>query len=151
MGQFVFWVGLMATPLPWGIHAAPASAADGVVLASGTLQRCLGITPGQARFAGMTAATAQYCQQLPGAALYDQAGQRYQGGDRPGAAKLATSAAQAGNPLAQLRLAIMYEGADGVPRDKKEAFTWYARAAAVGEPAAQRELGGYYEDGTGSR
>ena len=68
MGQFVFWVGLMATTLAWGIHAAPASAADGVVLASGTLQRCLGITPGQARFAGMTADTAQYCQQVPGAA-----------------------------------------------------------------------------------
>ncbi len=60
-----------------------------------------------------------------------------------------TSAAQAGHPLAQLRLAIMYEGADAVPRDKKAAFTWYGRAAAVGEPAAQRELGGYYEDGDG--
>jgi uncharacterized protein len=149
MRQFVFWLGLMATTvMGWGIETPPVSAADAVVLASGTLQRCLGITPGQARFAGMTAATAQYCQQLPGAALYDQAGQRYQAGDRPGAAKLATSAAQAGNPLAQLRLAIMYEGADGVPRDTKAAFDWYRRAASVGEPAAQMELGGYYEAGT---
>jgi TPR repeat protein len=86
------------------------------VLASGTLQRCLGITPGQARFAGGPPATAQYCEQLPGAALYNQAGQHYQAGDRAGAAKLATSAAQAGNPLAQLRLAIMYEGGDALTR-----------------------------------
>ena len=70
MRQFVFWVGLLATTvLGWGIQTPPVSAADAVVLASGTLQRCLGITPGQARFAGMTAATAQYCQKLPGAAL----------------------------------------------------------------------------------
>jgi len=43
----MFWLGLMATTvLAWGIHAPPASAADGVMLASGPLQRCLGITPG---------------------------------------------------------------------------------------------------------
>jgi len=135
--------------LAWTAHVPSAFAAEPVVPASGTLQRCLQITPGQARFVGMSAATAASCQQLPGAALYAQAGQRYQAGDRAGAVKLVTSAAQAGHPLAQLRLAIMYEGADGVPRDKKAAFTWYGRAAAVGEPAAQRELGGYYEDGDG--
>ena len=50
MRQRVFWLGLMAAPvLGWGIDVPPASAADAVVLASGTLQRCLGITPGQAR------------------------------------------------------------------------------------------------------
>ena len=130
-------------------HAPAALAADPVVLASGTLQRCLGITPGQARFTGMSATSAPYCEQLPGAASYAQAGQRYQAGDRAGAVKLVTGAAQARHPLAQLRLAVMYEGADGVPRDKKAAFGWYGRAAAVGEPAAQRELGGYYEDGDG--
>src|SRR5260370_4772953 len=89
---------------PAGLAAAP------VVFASGTLQRCLGITPGQARLAGMSAASAPYCEQLLGAASYTQAGQRYQAGDRAGAVKLVTSAAQAGHPLAQLRLAIMYEG-----------------------------------------
>jgi len=63
------------------------------VLASGALQRCLDITPGQAKFTGMTAAGAAFCQQLPGAALYAQAGQRFQAGDHVGAAKLLTSAA----------------------------------------------------------
>ena len=132
------------------IAGAPiASAADAVVLASGTLQQCLGITPGQTRFAGQTPATASFCQQLPGAQLYDEAGQHYKAGDRAGAAKLATSAAEQGNPLAQLRLAIMYEAGDGVPRDKNSALEWYRRAASAGEPAAQMELGGYYEEGDG--
>ena len=145
----------LARSLGWLVVAlglalpAPALAADAVVLASGALQRCLDITPGQAKFTGMTAAGAAFCQQLPGAALYAQAGQRFQAGDHAGAAKLLTSAAQAGHPLAQLRLAVMYEAGDGVPRDPKAAVGWYARAASVGEPAAQRELGGYYEDGDG--
>jgi Sel1 repeat-containing protein len=78
-----------------------------------------------------------------------RAGQRFQAGDHVGAAKLLTSAAQAGHPLAQLRLAIVYEAGDGVPRDPKAAVGWYARATSVGEPAAQRELGGYYEEGDG--
>jgi len=44
--------------LAWVADGPTALAADPVVLASGTLQRCLGITPGQARFAGMSAASA---------------------------------------------------------------------------------------------
>ena len=142
-------LGWLVVALALAPPPAPSLAADAVVLASGALQRCLDITPGQAKFTGMTAAGAAFCQQLPGSALYAQAGGRFQAGDHAGAAKLLTSAAQAGHPLAQLRLAIMYEAGDGVPRDSKAAFGWYGRAASVGEPAAQRELGGYYEDGAG--
>ena len=132
-------------------EAPAASAATSVVLASGDLQRCLGITPGQSTFSETTGANAQYCRQLPGAAAYDQAGRLYQSGDHVGAARLATAAADAGNPLAQLRLAMLYEAGDGVSRNKKLAFKWYERAASVGEPAAQSELGGYYEDRVGVR
>jgi hypothetical protein len=47
MSQLMFWLGLMATSvLAGGIDAPPVSAADAVVLASGPLQWCLGITPG---------------------------------------------------------------------------------------------------------
>lgn len=119
------------------------------MLASGALQRCLDITPGQAKFTGMTAAGAASASSSPGPRSMRRAGQRFQAGDHVGAAKLLTSAAQAGHPLAQLRLAIVYEAGDGVPRDPKAAVGWYARATSVGEPAAQRELGGYYEEGDG--
>ena len=144
-----WWIVSVILFLTLAANPAPVLAANSVVLASGVLQRCLGITPGQAAFVGDTAATAGFCQQLPGAALYSLAGQRYQAGDHGGAATLATKAAVAGNPLAQLRLAIMYEAGDGVPRSKNAAFQWYARAASVGEPAAQMELGGYFEAGDG--
>ena len=97
----------------------------------------------------MGPATEQYCKQLPGADLYNQAGARFKAGDHAGAAKILTSAAQAGNAPAQLRLAMMYEKGDGVPRDLKTAVAWYERAAALGEPASQTELGGYYEDADG--
>ena len=96
MARLARSLGLLVMAL--GLGAPPALAADAVVLASGALRRCLGITPGQVKFTGMTAAGAASCQQLPGAALY---------------------------------------------------ACWYGRAASVGEPAAQRELGGYYEDGDG--
>ena len=61
----------------------------------------------------MGPATEQYCKQLPGADLYNQAGARFKAGDHAGAAKILTSAAQAGNAPAQLRLAMMYEKGDG--------------------------------------
>jgi hypothetical protein len=130
---------------------SPASSAPGqrpVAMATGALQRCLGIMPGGAAISP-AAADAGACGQLPGADLYDQAGVRFKAGDAPGAARILTSAAEAGNPRAQLRIAMMYEQGQGVRRDKTLARSWYGRAAASGEPASQAELGGYYEEADG--
>ncbi len=124
----------------------PSPVGAKVVMASGLLQQCLGIFGGRMTRGPSTQA---YCKQLPRAALYDQAGARFQAGDRAGAAKLAQEAAEAGNAQAQLRLAMMYEGAEGVARSTKSALAWYSRAAAQGEPASQMEMGGYYEEGDG--
>jgi hypothetical protein len=134
-----------------GPTASPAAFASGpvpVVMATGALQRCLGITPGGAAMSP-GAADAGACQRLPGADLYDQAGVRFKAADFPGAVRILTSAAEAGNPRAQLRLAMMYEQGQGVPRNTAAARSWYARAAASGEPASQTELGGYYEEADG--
>jgi TPR repeat protein len=92
-------------------------------------------------------ATQAYCQQLPGATYYDQAGMRFKAGDHRGAASLVMNAARAGNPIAQLRLGMLYENGDGVPRSYKDALYWLAQAASAGEPAAQAELAAYYEEG----
>lgn len=119
-----------------------------VVMASGLLQQCLGIIPNSGRMPRKPGDD-QYCNQLPGADLYNQAGVKFQAGDHAGAAQILLKAAQAGNAVAQLRLAIMYEKGDGVPRDKKSAFQWYSRATAQGEPASEMELGGYYEAADG--
>ena len=73
-----------------------------------TLQRCLGITPGQfSAKIGPSPATMSYCRQLPAWNLYEQAGEWFNAGDKAGAACLALSAPEAGNQLAAERLAQM--------------------------------------------
>jgi TPR repeat protein len=119
-----------------------------VVMASGVLQKCLGIEPGAGKMMH-GAATRQYCQQLPANDIYDQAGARFQAGDHAGAAKIVLRAAEAGNAVAQLRLALLYDQGDGVPQSAKAAFEWYSRAAAQGEPESQNQVGLFYELGEG--
>ena len=125
----------------------PVNGAD-VVLAPGTLQKCLGITRGADRMM-RGPATQPFCQELPGASLYAQAGARFQAGDHAGAAQIVTKAAEAGNAVAQLRLALMYDQGDGVKQSSRAAFDWYSRAAAQGEPESQNQIGLYYELGEG--
>jgi hypothetical protein len=127
---------------------APGASCAEIVMASGALQKCLGITPGSDRMA-KGPATQPYCQELPGAGLYTQAGARFQAGDHAGAAQIVTRAAEAGNAVAQLRLALMYDQGDGVKQSSKTAFLWYSQAAAQGEPESQNQLGLYYELGQG--
>lgn len=118
------------------------------VMASGLLQKCLGITRGADRMM-KGPGTQQYCEQLPGASLFNEAGDRFRAGDHAGAAQIVKKAADAGNAVAQLRLALMYDQGDGVPRSAKTAFAWYARAAAQGEPESLSQIGMFYEGGEG--
>jgi hypothetical protein len=119
-----------------------------VVMASGVLQKCLGIEAGAAKMTRGPAAR-QYCQQLAANDVYDQAGARFQAGDHAGAAKLVTRAAEAGNAVAQLRLALLYDQGDGIPQSARAAFEWYSRAAAQGEPESQNQTALFYESGEG--
>jgi hypothetical protein len=130
--------------------ASPSFAAGPVpvVMASGLLKKCLGIEPGADRMV-RGPATQQYCQQLPANDIYNQAGARFQAGDHAGAAKIVARAAEAGNAVAQLRLALLYDQGDGVPRSAKTAFEWYSRASAQGEPESQNQVGLFYELGEG--
>ena len=43
----------------------------------------------------------------------------------------------------------MYDKGEGVPKDDKEAVTWYRRAAEQGDAFAQNNLGFMYEYGEG--
>ena len=124
--------------------SSSASPAIEVVMASGALQKCLGITRGADRMM-KGPQTRQYCEQLPAANVYNQAGERFQAGDHAGAAQIVTKAAEAGNAVAQLRLALMYDQGDGVPQSAENAFTWYLRAANQGEPESQNQVGGFLE------
>jgi hypothetical protein len=143
-----YFLGLLAAAVVIGLwlfrEAPSAQAADTrIVMASGVLQKCLGISP-SGRMAP-SASSQAYCQQLPGAAIYDQAGTRFKAGDHSGAAQIVAKAAAMGNAVAQLRLALMYDQGDGVRRSSKTAFEWYSRAAAQGEPESQEQVGVFYE------
>jgi TPR repeat protein len=85
-----------------------------------------------------------FCKQLPGAAFYDQAGALFKAGDHARAAQIVAKAAEAGNAVAMLRLALLYDQGDGVKQSSKTAFEWYAKASALGEPESQNQMGTYY-------
>jgi TPR repeat protein len=132
-------------------HGAANSAPGGGVTgqigpAQGLLQKCLGTSWGASRM-NRAPDTQQYCNQLPASEAFNRAGAIWQSGDEAGAINPLRQAAEAGNPMAQLRLGISYDQGAGVPRDSHEAMKWYSKAAAQGEPAAQAELGAMYEDG----
>ena len=65
-------------------------------------------------------------------------------GDDAAALKLYGSLADAGNARAQYQLGDMYEFGYGVPKDPREAVSWFQKAADQGLGAAQARLGEIY-------
>jgi localization factor PodJL len=59
-------------------------------------------------------------------------------------------AAASGDPAAEFEVAIRLSDGRGVPRDPRQAFVWYQRAAMHGFVPAQFRLGGLYERGIGA-
>ncbi len=57
--------------------------------------------------------------------------------------------ADAGNPIAQNNLGIMYMDGKGVPRNISEAVRYLSLSAAAGSSLGQNNLGGLYRDGKG--
>jgi hypothetical protein len=57
--------------------------------------------------------------------------------------------AQAGDPDAELQLAILYAKGEGVAQDYATAATWFRAAAEQGLPRAQYDLGVLYQRGRG--
>jgi TPR repeat protein len=76
----------------------------------------------------------------------------HRGTNRPpdfdGALMWLTKSANAGEPLAQFRLGVMYHQfnmEDGVDHDMKKAEYWYLKAAEAGYPPAMRQIGMVYK------
>src|SRR5262245_60871844 len=57
--------------------------------------------------------------------------------------------ADAGDPVAENALGILYRMGQGVPQDKQEAVRWYRRAAKHGSAVAMFNLGAAYYNGDG--
>ncbi len=69
----------------------------------------------------------------------------------PRGVELLTRAAESGLPLAQYRLAKLYESGEGVALDPVAALRWTERAAAGGNVRAMHDLGFYYARGDAAR
>lgn len=65
------------------------------------------------------------------------------------AAKLFRQCADMGNDVCQLRLGIVYEYGEGVPKNESQAVAWYRKSADQGNPIGQKTLGLMYELGKG--
>lgn len=73
----------------------------------------------------------------------------YKMGDYESARQQWESLAQRDNTSAIINLANLYEQGQGVPRDPAKAAEWLRRAAELGDPRGQTQLGMAYEKGLG--
>jgi uncharacterized protein len=63
--------------------------------------------------------------------------------------KILRKIAEAGDLKAQVTLGLMYRDGNGVPKDYKEAWKWYQKAADQGEKVAQYNLRNIYDEAIG--
>jgi hypothetical protein len=80
---------------------------------------------------------------------YDKGALAYQAGDYETALQEWRPLAEQGNAQAQVKLGVMYDYGNGVPRDSTEAVNWVRLAAEQGNAEAQFYLGSMYTDGEG--
>jgi TPR repeat protein len=73
----------------------------------------------------------------------------YQKADYVGAAKEWQPLADAGDPVAQYNLGLLYLDGHGVPQSSSEAANWFRRAAEQDYTQAQHNLGAMYGSGQG--
>ena len=77
-----------------------------------------------------------------------EASQAIESGQHAQAAHLLTPLANAGNPLAQYRLGMLYYLGQGVPEDERQAVLLWKKAAAQGSTDAMYQLGSAFLFGT---
>ncbi len=75
--------------------------------------------------------------------------QAYKTGDYMTAMSIFRPLAVHGDSRAQFALGLMFDGGNGVPLDKKEAFGWYLKSAQNGNGKAQYNLALMYYNGEG--
>ena len=80
---------------------------------------------------------------------FDDALANYENGDYATAFKLIKPLADQGYAEAQHNLGVMYQFAEGMIKDDKEAVRWYRKAADQGIAYAQYNLGNMYDEGKG--
>lgn len=80
---------------------------------------------------------------------FSDAVEAFQAGDDTRAFQLFTPLAEAGNPLAQHNLGVMYEQGLGVAKNEATAYEWYKRASDQGNPQSTYNIGMMTIEGRG--
>jgi TPR repeat protein len=104
--------------------------------------RKLSLFPALFTFAALIAA-------VPAVADFQAGLDAYQKGDYVGATKEWRPLAEAGDPIAQYNLGLLYLDGHGVPQSSAEAANWFRRAAEQDYTEAQHNLGAMYGSGQG--
>jgi TPR repeat protein len=86
---------------------------------------------------------------LPALADFQAGLDAYNKGDYVTAAKEWRTLAEAGGPIAQFNLGLLYLDGHGVPQSDAEAVNWFRRAAEQDYAQAQHNLGAMYGKGQG--
>ena len=89
--------------------------------------------------------------QPPAAAVPDDAQRAYAAHNFNEARRLWTPQAEAGDPQAQLSLAVLYDLGQGVPRDPAAAYRWYLKAAERGLADAEFDVAVMCDTGDGTQ
>jgi uncharacterized protein len=106
------------------------------------LPRKLPLIPTLLSFVAFTAA-------IPTLADFQAGVDAFQKGDYATAAKEWRPLAEAGDPIAQFNLGLLYLDGHGVPQSPAEAASWFRRAAEQDYVPAQHNLGAMYGTGQG--
>jgi TPR repeat protein len=83
------------------------------------------------------------------AATIESAQASFAAGDFESAVAQFRTLAEAGNPVAQYNLGVLYENGQGVPKDYARAVEWYRKGAEQGYSEAQNNLANMYAFGLG--
>ncbi len=80
------------------------------------------------------------CASAMAAGEIEAANAAYAAGQHEAAARLYTPLAEAGHAEAQMKLGMLYQFGQGVPRDYQQALQWYDKAAAQGNEESKLRL-----------
>jgi localization factor PodJL len=131
-----------------GAPGAPAAAGAPVAQAPGATQQASTVVAGP--LAPRNVSLEQAAQAGDLTAQYELALQRIGAGRAQEGVVLLRRAADRGFPMAQYRLAKLYERGEGVQADLAIARQWTERAAAAGNRRAMHDLGVYFARGEGA-
>ena len=133
-------ISISSAPMTKAARPAFVGPVLSLVLGLATLGGVAPIPSAHAQEIGQLSAPAQSDPDVPlsvkdASAPVREAIAAFEAGDVEKAAQIATKAAQAGDPQAQVLIGTMYQDGLGVEQDYQKAASWYQKAVAQNDPS----------------